>query len=108
MGVGASLAMEAAPSSRRGLLSGLLQQGYAAGYLLAAVCYAFVFPRCGWRPLFFLGGLPALLAFFVRVRVKESTVWKQKAQASWKDFIRVVAIHWKLFMYIALFMAGLQ
>jgi len=107
-GVGAALAMEAAPMEKRGFLSGVLQQGYAAGYLLAAVCYAFMFPRFGWRPLFFLGGLPALLALFVRFRVKESDVWKQTAQANFKDFIQVVALHWKLLVYIALFMAGLQ
>jgi SHS family lactate transporter-like MFS transporter len=71
-GVGASLAMEKVPPRLRGLLSGFLQQGYAAGFLLAALCYFFVFPRWGWRPLFFLGGLPALLALFVRFKVKES------------------------------------
>jgi SHS family lactate transporter-like MFS transporter len=107
-GVGTSLAMEAAPKKKRGLLSGILQQGYSAGYLLAALCYIAVFPRFGWRPLFFLGGLPALLALFVRFRVKESEVWKQTAQATMKDFIQVVAIHWKLFIYITLYMAGLQ
>ena len=107
-GVGTSLAMEAAPTKRRGLLSGLLQQGYAAGYLLAALCYVLVFPRFGWRPLFFLGGLPALLAVYVRYRVKESDVWRQTKQADAIDFVRVVAIHWKLLLYIALFMAGLQ
>ena len=107
-GVGTSLAMEAAPKARRGLLSGLLQQGYAAGYLLAALCYVFVFPRFGWRPLFFLGGLPALLALYVRFRVKESDVWRKTRQTNAIDFVRVVAIHWKLLVYIALFMAGLQ
>src|SRR5919198_1676201 len=65
-GVGASLAMEKVPPRLRGLLSGFLQQGYAMGYLLAAVCYFFLFERWGWRPMFFLGGLPALLALFVR------------------------------------------
>jgi MFS transporter, SHS family, lactate transporter len=73
-GVGASLAMEKVPARLRGLLSGFLQQGYATGYLLAAICYFFIFPRVGWRPLFFLGGLPALLALFVRMHVKESEV----------------------------------
>jgi SHS family lactate transporter-like MFS transporter len=107
-GIGTSLAMEAAPAKRRGLLSGILQQGYPAGYLLAAVCYALVFPRFGWRPLFFLGGLPALLALFVRFRVKESDVWKKTRQESWKDLVQVTALHWKLFLYIALFMAGMQ
>src|SRR3954447_6848502 len=69
-GVGASLAMEKAPKGSRGVLSGLLQEGYATGYLLAAVCYFFVFPRWGWRPMFFIGGLPALLAVYVRSQVK--------------------------------------
>src|ERR1700704_3163005 len=76
-GVGASLAMEKVPPRLRGLLSGFLQQGYAMGFLLAAMCNYFLFARLGWRPLFFLGGLPALLAFFVRFRVKESEVWKK-------------------------------
>src|SRR5438034_7810042 len=58
----------------------LLQQGYAAGYLLAALCYSFVFPHWGWRPLFFIGGLPALLALFVRARVHESEVWRATRQ----------------------------
>jgi SHS family lactate transporter-like MFS transporter len=107
-GVGTSLAMEAAPAKSRGFLSGILQQGYPAGYLLAALCYIYVFPRFGWRPLFFLGGLPALLALFVRMRVTESDVWKKTRQDSWKDLIQVLAMHWKLFIYIALFMAGLQ
>src|ERR1700720_204730 len=51
-GVGASLAMEKVPARLRGLLSGFLQQGYATGYLLAAICYFFLFERLGWRPLF--------------------------------------------------------
>src|SRR6266581_2859052 len=73
-GVGASLAMEKVSPKFRGLISGVLQQGYALGNLLAALCYFFLFNRWGWRPMFFLGGLPALLAIFVRVRVKESEV----------------------------------
>src|SRR5438128_9953467 len=51
-GVGASLAMEKVPARLRGLLSGFLQQGYATGYLLAAICYFLLFERLGWRPLF--------------------------------------------------------
>jgi len=76
-GVGASLAMEKVPPRLRGVLSGLLQEGYAVGYLLAAVCYFFVFPRYGWRPMFFIGGLPALLVIFIRFGVKESEVWER-------------------------------
>jgi SHS family lactate transporter-like MFS transporter len=103
-GVGASLAMEKAPPRQRGLLSGLLQQGYAAGYLLAAVCYFFLFERWGWRPLFFLGGLPALLALYVRVRVKESEVWEKSKRDNWSQIGRSIASHWKLFLYLTALM----
>src|SRR5437870_9081477 len=60
-GLGASLAMESLPTETRGLFSGILQQGYAFGYLLAAVVYWLVFPFFGWRGLFVVGVLPALL-----------------------------------------------
>src|SRR6266403_898724 len=103
-GVGASLVMEKVPPRLRGVLSGLLQEGYAAGYLLAAVAYYFVFPRWGWRPLFWIGGLPALLALFVRFGVKESEVWQRTRHASWSDLGRGIASHWKLFLFIALVM----
>src|SRR5438128_6632973 len=103
-GVGASLAMEKVPPHSRGVLSGLLQEGYAVGYLLAAICSLIVLPRWGWRPLFFIGGLPALLALFVRVKVKESEVWKETRHESWKDLGRGIASHWKLFVYLTLLM----
>ena len=101
-GVGASLAMEKVPPRLRGMLSGLLQEGYAAGYLLAAVCYFFVFPRWGWRPLFFIGGLPALLALFVRFKVKESEVWKKTKHETWGQLGRSIVSHWKLFVYLTI------
>jgi MFS transporter, SHS family, lactate transporter len=107
-GVGASLAMEKVPARWRGLLSGFLQQGYALGNLLAAVCYLLVFDRWGWRPLFFLGGLPALLALFVRVRVKESEVWQKSKQESWSQLGAAVTAHWKLFLYLTLLMMGMN
>jgi MFS transporter, SHS family, lactate transporter len=103
-GVGASLAMEKVPLKSRGVLSGLLQSGYAAGYLLAAIAYFFLFQRWGWRPLFFLGGLPALVALFVRFRVKESEVWQKSREENWSGLGRVVAGHWKLFVYLVLLM----
>jgi len=107
-GVGASLAMEKAPKGRRGVLSGLLQEGYATGYLLAAVCYFFVFPRWGWRPMFFIGGLPALLALFVRFRVEESEVWQRTKHKDWSSLGRAIVSHWKLFLYLTLLMAGMN
>lgn len=103
-GVGASLAMEKVPPRLRGVLSGLLQEGYATGYLLAAGCYFFVFPRWGWRPMFFIGGLPALLAIFVRLRVKESEVWEKTKHESWGQLGRSIISHWKLFIYLVLLM----
>ena len=107
-GVGASLAMEKVPPRWRGVLSGLLQQGYSLGYLLAALVYLLVFPRWGWRPLFFLGGLPALLALFVRFRVTESEVWEQTARKSWSHLGSTALGHWRLFLYLVLLMTGMN
>jgi MFS transporter, SHS family, lactate transporter len=107
-GVGASLAMEKVPARLRGLLSGFLQQGYATGYLLAAICYFFIFPRVGWRPLFFLGGLPALLALFVRMHVKESEVWEKTRHRTWGNLGRALVGNWKLFLYIAVLMMAMN
>jgi SHS family lactate transporter-like MFS transporter len=103
-GVGASLAMEKVPPRWRGVLSGLLQEGYAAGFLLASLCSLVVLPRWGWRPMFFIGGLPALLAIFVRLRVKESEVWKKSRHENWGQLGRAIASHWKLFSYLVLLM----
>lgn len=80
-GLGSSLAMESLPTESRGLFSGILQQGYAFGYLLAAVAYFgifFFFPAASWRVLFMVGVLPALLVVFIRMRVSESPVWTQR------------------------------
>jgi SHS family lactate transporter-like MFS transporter len=104
-GVGASLVMEKVPPRLRGVFSGLLQQGYAVGYLLAALCYFAVFPHWGWRPLFFIGGLPALLALFVRYRVKESEVWQRSRERTWSGLGRAIVRHWRLFLYITALMA---
>jgi len=107
-GVGASLAMEKVPPRLRGVLSGFLQQGYATGNLLAAASYFFLFPHFGWRPLFFVGGLPALLALFVRFRVQESEVWVKTRHESWSHLGRGILSHWKLFLYLAVFMMAMN
>jgi SHS family lactate transporter-like MFS transporter len=103
-GVGASLAMEKVPPRIRGLLSGILQQGYAVGNLLAGACYFFLFDKVGWRPLFFIGGLPALLSLFVLFRVKESEVWQKTKQESWNHLFRAILSHWKTFAFIVVLM----
>src|SRR5205809_5086015 len=76
-GLGASLAMESLPTPARGLFSGILQQGYAFGYLLAALVYWIIFPIFGWRGLFVAGALPALLVIYIRAHVPESPVWER-------------------------------
>ena len=103
-GVGASLAMEAAPPRWRGILSGILQAGYAIGYLLAAVAARFVLPALGWRWMFWLGALPALLALYIRTKVPESEAWKQHRVASTGQVLRVAGQHWKRFLYLAVLM----
>jgi SHS family lactate transporter-like MFS transporter len=55
--------------------------------------------------LFFIGGLPALLALYVRVRVKESEVWERTRHADWGQLGRAIASRWRLFLYLAVFMA---
>jgi MFS transporter, SHS family, lactate transporter len=106
-GVGTSLAMEKAPANKRGMLSGLLQQGYASGNVVAAICYFLVYPHVGWRPLFFIGSLPAIfLVLFIRFRVQESEVWRetQPQKVGWAQHAREIASHWKLFLYLLIFM----
>ncbi len=103
-GVGASLAMEAAPVRWRGVLSGILQCGYSVGYLLAAVAARFVLPAWGWRPMFWIGALPALLALYIRTKVPESEAWKQHRVKSTGQVLRVVAGHWRRFVYLVVLM----
>lgn len=106
-GVGASLAMESVPAKWRGVLSGLLQEGYSLGNLLAAIAFWKIFPQWGWRPMFFIGGLPALLVLFIRAKVKESEAWKSEtaAKASGREYLRAVATNWRRFLYLVLLMA---
>jgi SHS family lactate transporter-like MFS transporter len=75
-GVGASLTMESIPPKLRGMISGLLQEGYAFGYLLAAAVFYFLFDRIGWRGMFMVGIIPALLIIFIRLGVKESPAFE--------------------------------
>ena len=103
-GVGASLAMESVPAKWRGMLSGLLQEGYALGYLLAAVAYFNVFPHWGWRAMFFIGGAPALLTLFIRARVKEPEAWR-RSRTDWSTYRRAIFGNWKRFVYLVLLMA---
>jgi SHS family lactate transporter-like MFS transporter len=102
-GVGASLVMESVPPHRRGLLSGLLQEGYSTGYLLAAAAYFFVFPHWGWRPLFVLGGAPALLALYIRSHVPESKAW-QHVKPDPRQILRAIKNNFGSLLYLVLLM----
>ena len=108
-GLGASLAMESLPTHTRGLFSGILQQGYAFGYLLAALVYWIVFPHFGWRGLFVVGALPALLVIYIRAHVPESPVWERKrasGKSSRIDLGCFIREHWLLLIYAALLMTA--
>jgi MFS transporter, SHS family, lactate transporter len=76
-GVGAALAFETLPAEGRGFFSGLLQAGYSAGYLMAALVYGTVFRFVGWRGMFVIGALPAFLVIYIRTKVDESPAWVQ-------------------------------
>jgi SHS family lactate transporter-like MFS transporter len=80
-GVGAALALETLPAKNRGFFSGLLQEGYVLGFLLASLVFRFLFERIGWRGMFVVGASPALLVFYVRRSVHESPAWSAGAAA---------------------------
>lgn len=71
-GVGAALTFETLPNEGRGFFSGLLQEGYVVGYLLAALVFGTLFNFVGWRGMFVIGALPAFLVIFIRNKVEES------------------------------------
>ena len=77
-GLGAALAMEKIPVERRGFFSGLLQEGYSFGYLLATLASLLVLDGLGlsWRWLFGLSIIPAMITLLIRTRVTESEVWQ--------------------------------
>src|SRR5208282_2673203 len=103
-GVGASLVMEAAPPRWRGILSGILQSGYPIGNLLAAVAARFILPAWGWRPMFWIGALPAMLALYIVTKVPESVAWEQHRAGSMGEVLRTVASQWKRFAYLVVLM----
>lgn len=74
-GIGASLTMESVPVRSRGFVSGLLQSGYPCGYLLASIVFAVLYPYIGWRGMFMVGVIPALLILYIRRHVPESPGW---------------------------------
>ena len=111
-GLGAALAMESLPPRRRGLFSGLLQEGYAVGNLLAGLAVWALFERIGWRGMFVVGALPAFLIFFIRAHVPESEAWKARAHerlaVQGDILLATLRKYAPLFIYGTLFMAALN
>jgi SHS family lactate transporter-like MFS transporter len=106
-GIGASLALESIPAKSRGLVSGVLQEGYPVGYFLAAIANLFL-PAIGWRVMLALGVIPALLILYVRRHVEESPAWEARRAAG--DHLRPPGLlkalsgHWRRLIYVVVLM----
>ncbi|UPG93292.1 MFS transporter [Luteibacter aegosomatissinici] len=105
-GIGASLAMESIPPKSRGFVSGLLQSGYPCGFFLAALANWLLVDHIGWRGLFVVGALPALLVLYIRRKVPESPVWEERKSKPREGLMVAMRGHWKLFVYLMLLMAA--
>lgn len=104
-GIGASLTMETVKPQARGFVSGLLQSGYPSGYLLASLVFFFLYPLIGWRGMFAVGVLPALLILYIRRHVPESPGWNASA-AQQETVKQVLTRHWKLALYAIVLMTA--
>jgi len=107
-GVGAALTFETLPAEGRGFFSGLLQEGYVVGYLIAAIVYGTLFPIIGWRGMFVVGALPAFLVIYIRTKVDESPAWVQ-GRVDRKPHTRIgrdVANYIGSFLFLVVLMFG--
>ncbi len=111
-GVGAALTMETIPPATRGVVSGILQTGYPSGYLLAAITYFVLYGLLGWRGMFMLGVLPALLVLYIRGKVEESPVFlartAQRPATGFGPMARIMSLraHAGRFLYAVLLMTA--
>jgi MFS family permease len=106
-GVGAALTMETVTPQVRGFVSGLLQAGYPTGYLLVTIVYWVLYPFIGWRGMFMVGVLPALLVLYVRTKVEESPAWLQREHKGQQIFETIIQ-RWPLFVYMIVLMTVLN
>lgn len=105
-GVASSLAMETIPDRSRGLMSGIFQAGYPAGYLLASIMFGLFFSQVGWRGMFLIGALPVLLLPYIYFKVPESPVWlaaRERKEST--ALLPIIKSNWKLCLYLVLVMA---
>ena len=119
-GVGAALALESLPAANRGFFAGLLQEGYAAGNLLAAMVYGLLATLyhghafASWRLLFVIGALPSLLVMYIRTHVRESPAWEARSRRSRADgagrqsTFAELGRHLPIFAALVLLMTGLN
>jgi len=105
-GIGAALTMESIPASARGAVSGLLQIGYPSGYFLASLATYLLYDRFGWRYMFVLGVVPAILVFFIRLGIQESPAWAQQRSAPRAGLLEVLRSNWKLAVYAVMLMTA--
>lgn len=105
-GVGSALTMETVPARSRGFVSGLLQAGYPTGFLLASLVFGLFYSHIGWRGMFFVGILPALLVIYVRSHVPESPAWKQMASQPRPSLLAGLRQQWKLALYAVVLMTA--
>src|SRR5271165_5985368 len=109
-GLGSSLAMESIPPGARGMVSGILQCGYPSGFLLAGVAYGLLFGRTigdytiGWRFMFLLSVLPALVVLFIRSAVPESPAFEASKEHAKPNLWKTVADHKGLVIYMVVLM----
>ncbi len=104
-GIGASLAMETVKPEARGLVSGILQSGYPAGYLLASLVYGVFHDAIGWRGMFMASLLPAVLVIYIRRSVPESPVWRADPGEG-TGVLDTLRKHWRLSVYAILLMTA--
>ena len=105
-GVGASLTMESIPPQARGFVSGLLQSGYPTGYFLASIVYGVLFATIGWRGMFMVGVIPALLVLYIRTSVPESPSFDPAAAATEGRTLEVLRSNWRLGIYAVILMTA--
>lgn len=104
-GIGASLVMESIPARLRGPVSGLLQSGYPTGYFLASLAYYLLFDRIGWRGMFMIGVVPALLVFLIRLHVEESPAFTARGSHR-ANPLAEIARNWKTALYLVVLMTA--
>ena len=105
-GVGSALTMETIPPKSRGIVSGLLQAGYPSGFLLASIVFGVLYQYIGWRGMFFVGVLPALLVVYVRMHVPESPAFKEMVKRPRPSLLTTLKHNWKLSLYAIVLMTA--